>query len=188
MSSKQSGFSIVEGVIAIVVIAVLGFIGWTVYSNYNTNHTTKVSDQTSSSQPTQPSTSSSTNTPISTDTYLTIKELGIKLKLSDNIKDLTYTYNNLYGINYIHFTTNSIMAADPTCNSDFDPLGLYTVYSDQTNANATNNMAGTLEVHVNGYYIYYRHAQVTCSKSTAGSIATSSIPSVLKAVQSAQAQ
>src|SRR5438876_295411 len=33
-SRQQSGFSIVEGVIAIVVVAVLGFIGWRLYTTY----------------------------------------------------------------------------------------------------------------------------------------------------------
>jgi hypothetical protein len=80
--------------------------------------------------------------------------LGIKLPLSDDIKDLTYTDNNLYGYNYIHFTTNSIMATDSTCNADFDPLGIYTVYTtQQPNPGGADNQAGTLEAHVNGYYI-----------------------------------
>src|SRR6266566_9353138 len=56
-NSKQSGFSIVEGVIAIVVVAVLGLIGWTAYNTYSSKPTPKTSNQSSNNQ-----TSASNNT------------------------------------------------------------------------------------------------------------------------------
>src|SRR5205807_6330573 len=53
----QSGFSIVEGVIAVVVIAILGLIDWSVYNHY-IGKPAKVTSQTSSQ------TNASTNTKI----------------------------------------------------------------------------------------------------------------------------
>lgn len=122
-------------------------------------------------------------------TYLNIKELGIKLPLSDDIKDLIYTYNNINGANFLHFSTSSIVSADPACSAENDPLGIYAVYtSEQPNPGLTDNEAGTLEAHINGYYIYYHHVEYACGNSDAAPKVSAAIPSLLTAIQNAQAQ
>lgn len=48
--TKQSGFSIVEGILIVVVVTVLGFIGWTVYHSYASKPAPKTSKQSTNSQ------------------------------------------------------------------------------------------------------------------------------------------
>lgn len=63
-------------IVVILVIGVLGFVGWRVFVAQTGNSSTG-NNQTGNTQP-------------STDTYLDIKELGVKIKLSDSIKDAVY--------------------------------------------------------------------------------------------------
>jgi Tfp pilus assembly major pilin PilA len=88
---KQSGFSIVEGAIAIVVVMVLGFIGWTVYNTY-TSKPAKVTSQTTNPSSNNQLSKESTNATSATTqpTYLDIKEFGIKIPLDSSITDATY--------------------------------------------------------------------------------------------------
>src|SRR5690242_15243454 len=91
MHSKQSGFSIVEAVIAIVIIAVLGLVGWTAYNAYNhpTKKTANATTNTSNTnQPSKETTNGTTTTP--QNTYLDMKEIGVKMTLNSSISDAVY--------------------------------------------------------------------------------------------------
>lgn len=139
-----------------------------------------------------------TSPPASSSTdFLVIKELGIKLPLTSSIKDLIYTYKSITtgavtSPGYIHFSTNSIKNIPNntyTCSADRDPLGGYTFYTTrQSNEGVGDNQAGTLEVTVNGYYIYYHHTQYACGDTSQDQAKVAAlITPVLTAVQQAQA-
>lgn len=90
-SSSQTGFSALEALLVVFIIGVLSTAGWFVYQHNrvkstdaatNGNHTT---DNTQDNQ--QPP---ATTPPAPTVTYLDIKEWGLKLPLSDAIKDAYY--------------------------------------------------------------------------------------------------
>ncbi len=86
---RQAGFSPVEVLIVIAAVAVIGAAGWFVYQHNRTKATnaaggTQTTNQTSNQQTT------STTPPAPTVTYLTIKEWGVRLPLSDSIKDAYY--------------------------------------------------------------------------------------------------
>lgn len=121
-ANKQSGFSVVEGVIAIVVVIVLGFIGWSVYNHYSSKPA-KVSSQTTSPSDGQPSKETTSSTTATTQTaYLDIKEFGIKIPLDSSIADATYTVLPLSsvdpsGTQSINVTTKSLASASNNkCN------------------------------------------------------------------------
>src|SRR6185312_452859 len=83
---KQTGFSIVEALIIVVSIAVLAGAGWAVYQ-----HTKQSATRTdAASNPNQSTQQTTTTPPAPTVTYLDIKEWGIKVPLSDAIKDAYY--------------------------------------------------------------------------------------------------
>jgi Prokaryotic N-terminal methylation motif len=86
--SNQAGFSIVEAVLVVAVIGIMGAAGWFVYQHNRTLSTGATSNPNPSSnqQTITPST-----TPAPTVSYLAIKEWGLKLPLSDSIKDAYYT-------------------------------------------------------------------------------------------------
>lgn len=179
---RQAGFDVVIIIIAVVVLVGLGFIGWKLYSSYN-----KPAAETSNSQ-TGGNTQTNNTGAANQMAYLDIKELGIKLPLSNGISDLTYIATKNADSSYsLHFSTTSIVAADPTCNAQADPLGIYTAYtSAQPNPGTTDTQAGTLEAQVNGYYIYYKHTQYVCGNNTAAAKISDVIAPLLTAVQGAQ--
>jgi hypothetical protein len=85
----QSGFSTVAILLIVLVIGIVGATGFFVYQH----NRPKLSNAASNpSQPSSQQTTTPTPTPpASTVAYLTIKEWGVKLPLSDAIKDAYYT-------------------------------------------------------------------------------------------------
>ncbi len=83
----QSGFSIVEGLLVVLAIAVVSVASWLVYQHNKTKVTGAAAGNTQTSQTTQQTT---TTAPAPTVAYLTLKEWGVKLPLSDSIKDAYY--------------------------------------------------------------------------------------------------
>lgn len=79
---SQAGFGTFEVILIILIVAALGFAGWLVWDK------NKKDDSKSSTETT---TQSSTNNSNETEAqYLTIKELGIKMKLTSDILDAYY--------------------------------------------------------------------------------------------------
>ncbi len=78
-ATKQSGFGVVAIVIAILVVVGLGYIGYRVYTANNNQTGNTAQNSNAQNNGTQ-----------DTATYLDIKELGVKIKLSDGIKDAVY--------------------------------------------------------------------------------------------------
>lgn len=81
--SKQTGFSIVELIIAIVVVGVIGAAGWFVYQHNRPKGANAAENTQTTNQQTP-------TTPSPTVAYLTITEWGVKLPLSDSIKGAYY--------------------------------------------------------------------------------------------------
>ena len=86
----QSGFSTTVVLLAVLVVAVLAVTGLVVYQR-NKPSRTKTSATTSPTQTTaQPQSTATTQTQQTATRYLTIKEWGVKMPLSDTIKDAYY--------------------------------------------------------------------------------------------------
>lgn len=82
--TKQSGNSIVVVTIAALVILALGATGWFVYQHNRTQATGAASN------PSQTTTQQNSTQPAPTVAYLEITEWGVKLPLSEAIKDAYY--------------------------------------------------------------------------------------------------
>ena len=81
----QSGFGAIETLLVIVAVGIIGTAGWFVYQHNRTKATNAAANP--SNQQTQQTT---TTTPVSTVNYLDVKEWGVKIPLSNNIKDAYY--------------------------------------------------------------------------------------------------
>jgi hypothetical protein len=94
MTIKQpSGFGILPIIIVIAAVAVLGFVGVRLLTAQlgKSAGTARTPANNSAHPPSlQPSNTQTSSTPAQTDLYLDIKELGIKIKLSDGINDAEY--------------------------------------------------------------------------------------------------
>src|SRR6185503_5287247 len=90
----QKGFAALESLLILAIIAVIGGIGWYAYnSKSKTDKILSQADKISQDAPL--ATKKSSISPTSQN-YLTIKEWGIKIKLTDASK-ITYTYSNKSG-------------------------------------------------------------------------------------------
>ncbi len=78
-ANKQTGFSIIEAVIAIVIVGAAVTTGVIVYQH----NQTKVTDAA-------PNTNNPPSQQVTTTPYLSIKEWAVKLPLSSNVKDAYY--------------------------------------------------------------------------------------------------
>ncbi len=114
-ATKQSGFGVVAIIVVILVVVGLGYIGYRVYTA-NINQTGNTT-QNSNAQ---------NNGTQDTATYLDIKELGAKIKLSDGIKDAVYgavsTDDN--GSKAVGISAQSLIDKSNMCAPENHTLGL----------------------------------------------------------------
>ena len=164
--NNQKGFSVVEVVIVLVVVGVLGTIGWFVYSR---NSKVKPAASTASDT-TQASTNSASNS--SSDAgYLNVTELGVKVKLNEDTKDLTYFVNK----NDIEILSSKTLAEqEPLCaanhnnSSGVNGVGSISYFTDPNATDLSpsgtdkNSVVYPDAVKVNGKYYYITTNQSGC--------------------------
>lgn len=154
----------------LVIVALIGVVGYMVYKN---NHITTTATTLSTSS-NKPATSTLTQT-TTQQKYLAVKELGIKLPLSNRISDLIYTYTPNSGSPLLTFSTTSLDIASPSCTitssiyspRPFGSVNAVTTPYPQSEVGPGDNQAGILYAHVNGYYLYWKGAQSDCQQTKA---------------------
>ena len=161
LMAKNKGFGIVGVVLIIAGLAIAGFVGWRVYESYAKDANSKNSNS-----------QSNTNGSRSTATYLDIKEFGVKIKLSDSIKDATYYYDSEYATKYpttpyISISTKSLADnSNGTCSASasISPLGMIQRFSsDQDGLGNKLVPNNTTIFKIRGYYYMVRTPQAACS-------------------------
>jgi type II secretory pathway pseudopilin PulG len=189
---RQSGFSAIEVLLVVLVVAAMAGISLVVYQRHKPI-TAKNSAATTSTQ--------MTTRPAQTTTqYLTIKEWGVKLPLSDSIKDAYYTVGGNVGTDGLPNTiwlgltslNSSGCNASPDNPSSFKPLGaivrvlpidkdpgtgkLYT----QQDPNGTT---------INSYYYGYASniSKVSCASATTLQSIDSALATAAKGIVTASA-
>lgn len=187
-ASKQTGFSIVEVLIAIVVIAVLAGAGWLVYERVKPT-TTKSNTTSNQNQSTNQHNANTGNQQTTGNTFK-IPELGVELTLPDSIKDLKYAVDTttVAGTTSVRFTTATLEAKDGTgsqCTATQSALGV--MWKSASNP-ADTGAAATASKQVGDAYILYNRAQQGCSSNTSTTDLQSSQAKLLEAaVQTARA-
>lgn len=98
----------------------------------------------------------------STANYFEIKEVGLKFKITDDIKDLTYSIiNEGNGATYVWFSTKTLEnLGGKNCNSDQAPLGGIGVWQKDISGGA---MAITYLIKSNNFSVTYGTPQSICS-------------------------
>lgn len=172
---NQSGFAVVEIVVAVVILALIGGVGYYVY--HSNQQTDKKLDNLSSNlqknpatSPTKPDNSVASTQP--KQKYLVIKQWGVELPLSASISDAYYlNYNGSFGLG-----TRSLTALDSSCAPNGDApssIDRQSVASHDANQAkvANNNWGGGFEpqvfsTRVGNYYYQFSHAQAACSQAS----------------------
>jgi hypothetical protein len=133
---KQAGFGVVPIIVIIAAIAVLGFVGFRLLTTQSSKPATNNATAHTQTSPAsnQPSNTQTSATPAQTDTYLHIKELGIKIKLSDGIKDAVYSMfqpqpddgAKVIGISAQSLIDSSAVNKQINCSASSGALGIIT--------------------------------------------------------------
>ena len=107
-------------IVAVLVVAGLGLIGWKLYSLYSkpsANTTTTSNQATHQTGNTQTNTTGNTSASDQT-AYLDIKELGIKIKLDDSIKDVVYSYSTANNSQHPQYVGGVNLSSQSLINKD----------------------------------------------------------------------
>lgn len=175
---KTAGFGLIGIIITIAAIALLGIITWRIF---DTNKTPETNNTSNTSQPSQ----ESDDTP-----YLTVKELGVKFKLSEEIKDATYSVKTLSdGSQVAKFSTASLTTQDAACNAEFGPLGSLEKTTVDTDRFGNKKVVDNVSIFKLGdNYYSYSSPQALCSEKIADTESTyrSALKEALKTIESVQ--
>lgn len=163
---KSAGFGAATTVLVAVVVVLVGFVGWHLY-DANQDRQNDATHKVDNGK-TQENVSAGASA--ETAAYLDIKELGIKLELRDEIKDLTYHAETLSdGSMAAKFSTEALTNIDANCDAAFGPLGsleMTTVDTDRTGAKKIVDDVSIFKL--GDYYITYSSPQALCSDKVSG--------------------
>lgn len=177
-TKKQAGFGVMAVVVAVLVVAALGFVGWRLYSSYSKP---SANTPTNSNQAAHQTDNTQTNTSGQA-TYLDIKELGVKIKLDDSIKDVVYSYSKANNSQYpqyvggVNLSSQSLINKDSACKPENGANSLGSINELSTNQDGLGNTlvpnGSTIFKLGNNYYILNTPQSPCSSDSTVEALAT----------------
>jgi hypothetical protein len=183
---KNAGFGLVGIVLVVVLVLLLGIVAWRIYDASKPKQSDKPSTQTSSNL------SSSTTPSTNTATYLDIKELGIKFKLTDDIKDAVYYYDasNTSAAPVARVSTQSLVdKSGGTCNPKTSAaFGSIRKMQSLTQADGTTLSVNNTSVFQlgNDYIVYSTPNQPCSTDKTVSDVETTQLQFFKQALQTVQ--
>jgi hypothetical protein len=157
---------IVEIILVVVVLAVVGV------AMYASTQAKKTS--VSSTTPTPSASKAPTATPAKPANEVDIPELGLKMTISDGLKDLKYEATlelpgDVDGVHYkvstVQFTTKSLEVSDSNCSAKNSAIGGFAKYPFDPKAKGIMGIGKVKQVGQN--YLTFVHPQSTCSSNAA---------------------
>lgn len=132
-SSKipQRGFGAIEGFLVVVVVGIIAGVAWLMYRHYQAAIQTRSTSTVARSaleNSTTTKTRATAQQPTTNRNVVKIPELGIQMTVPSDIKDLTYqvrtvTLRDGKQATLALFSTQSLTALDPNCDTSAGPLG-----------------------------------------------------------------
>ena len=161
---------------AVIVLAVITLAGiaysvyaWQQNQKLSADVTTKnnqIADlQKQANTPTKTTTSTTTTQPAPTATYLDIKEMGIKIKLSDDIKDAVYSFSGSGPATpAAYISSTSLINKAGYCDQKTTPGPLGTITEKKSLGSLTVNNTTVFQVGTN--YFVYTSPQAPCTQNS----------------------
>ncbi|MEO7364128.1 MAG: hypothetical protein ABIV43_01320 [Candidatus Saccharimonadales bacterium] len=168
---NQKGFGTIELLLVSIMILLVGFIGFYVYNTQKS--TDKLNQAATTNVPNAKKSatdSSSISQPTPAADYLTIKQWGVRMKLSAAIKDAIYIlgHDGSQTDVFAGLSTSSLTQLEPYCGPDKTSVGaLVRQTTAEHNTNASSSEAGSItnpvyDLQVGDHYYAYIHAQSAC--------------------------
>jgi len=164
---NQKGFAAVEAVLIVIVIALVGGSGYFVWKAQKVVNTT-YSNASKVAQSTPEKVTKKTNTSPQPQSYLVIKEWGVKVPLSDAIKDAYYIYTpKTQGSGgYVRLSLDAFKGTG--CAADSTSIGEYSRLQKGDDDGFGNPFTPTESTPLVGSYYYeFIGAQAACSDDSA---------------------
>lgn len=167
---------IIVSILLLLILIGLGIYGYTVISNDNKkieDQQAEINDLQNKKKALEDAASAATAKAVNkaTDNYLEVKELGFKLPLNDDIKDLQYFVNDktaffstqsLQSVAWSYYINNTSTATNSSlCSIGSRPLGVISKFANASDAGPT------LQKSLNGFVLGYAGPQSVCSNSKA---------------------
>ena len=134
---KQNGFALVPILLILILLSVVGFTGYYVYSQQTSKKTDSAAAVAGAAKTTPTSTPTANSTPSPTPTssqkYLTIKEWGVSLPITDQYSDVVYKYGK-EGISFQSRTFSKLSNNECKETNDTPYLGGITRYDSNGNS------------------------------------------------------
>jgi hypothetical protein len=158
-TNSEAGFASIVLVALLALVLIVAGV-----AIYNARHTTKTSS-VSTGTPSASATPAASPTPAAT--YLHIKELGIKIQLHDNLKDVVYTYGGQSLADPqeggVSVSSQSLIAASAACGSaSHSPLGAIGKTKNPDQVFGMLSPDNKTVFKFGDYYVYYRTPQSSC--------------------------
>jgi hypothetical protein len=152
-NKSQAGFAATEALLVVIAITLIAFVGYYVYHSQHTANKT-LSQATNTSQNNKPAV-------VISPQYLTIKEAGIKLKLVNATRGLSYSANTAFdGTVDVFLSTPSFKKAVAACRTnpssgDKFAIGVISKHPGTYDASATQNVFGSFAKQMPGSWLEY---------------------------------
>lgn len=162
--SRQAGFTVVEVLLVLVFLAIIGFTGYYVW--HAQKNTDKTLSDTGNSQTAKSTKGKSTTTSNNATVYMDIKEWGVKMPLTGDIKDAYYSMPS--GSDFVTLSVESLKST--TCAADKISLGgieRFTADTKDGESGATMLSEHPDAVKVGMYYYTFEHTQAACGPDQA---------------------
>jgi hypothetical protein len=157
LKNNASGFGIIEALLLLFVVLTIGGAGWFAWQRTQNNETESVAVKSE-----KPESNEKNVTTIAGSEYMKIPELGLKVKLDDSTKDLTY---DVKSDGTVAISSKSLAAEEPKCAADYSPsadLSVASIFSftdpdgydiSPTGEFKNSEMVDSVKVGANYYYI-----------------------------------
>jgi len=178
---SQLGVAVLEVIILVGVLAI-GAAVYYVNAHSNIKNPPPISvpkKTTKTTPPVDPPTSAS---------VITIKEIGVKITVTNDIKDLDYAVKTSSGYTYVYLSTKTLEDADSGpvkhCTSEEGAIGA--IELDDKPSTAEGSPPSLVKM-LAGKYLYYTHPQALCSDvASTQKLQNDFITSFRKALDSAE--
>lgn len=174
-NSQKPQTKTIAGLISFIVLLALAVLGLVTAYYFQSDHVASLEYQVAhlktSAEDAQKEPVKSEETPAAI--YREIPELGVKYKLTEQTKDLTYSFrsNEDGTVRIAVFSTVAMSAMKGTgieefpCTSSTAPSGSFTLYKNGNEVMQGGRMVKDIARKIGDYYYVYAHPQYACSLS-----------------------
>ncbi len=97
---------------------------------------------------------------LQTQDYFEIKEVGLKFKITNDLKDLTYSVRKWDDANTVSFSTHSLESSgESDCKANEGPIGTISIFKNYEEATG----GFTYLIESESFYVTYAGSQAACS-------------------------